>query len=85
MQITAGRIVNYVLANGQVRPLIVTRVRGDELGHVSGVLFFDGSNDAEALPRPAENPAAIPVMDLAAVRHDETKNANTWHWPERVN
>lgn len=84
MKITVGRIVHYVLADGQVRPLIVTKVRGDKLGYVSGVLFFDGTNDAEALPRPASNPAATPVMDIPAVPYDASGRPNTWHWPEWI-
>lgn len=83
-KITVGRTVHYVLADGQVRPLVVTKVRGDELGQVSGTLFFDGSNDAELLPRPAENPATNPIMHVAAVRYEASGWPNTWHWPERV-
>lgn len=83
-KITVGRSVHYVLADGQVRPLTVTKVRGDELSQVNGTLFFDGSNDAEVLPRPAENPATNPIMYVAFVRYDASKSPNTWHWPERV-
>lgn len=40
----AGRIVNYVMANGKVRPFIIVEP-WDSTGIVNGVLLFDGSND----------------------------------------
>jgi hypothetical protein len=82
--VTVGRTVNYVLADGQVRPLNVTRVRGDMLGHVNGVLFFDGSNDALLLPRPRSGPIGEPCKYLAAIPYDANKNPRTWHLPETV-
>ena len=83
-KITVGRRVYYVLKDGQVRPLDVTNVRGDELGHVNGWLSFDGSNDAGLLPREHADPAGNPMMHLADVRYDASKTPGTWHWPERV-
>ena len=79
-----GRDFALICPDGQVRPLNVTHVRGDMLGHVSGVLFFDGSNDALLLPRPRLDPADEPHMYLAAVPYDANKNARTWHLPEKV-
>jgi len=83
-RVTVGRIVNYVLADGQVRPLMVTHVQGAALGHVNGVLFFDGSNDARVLPREHTDPAGQPYMQLAVIRYDANKTPGTWHWPEEV-
>jgi hypothetical protein len=84
--VSAGRIVHYVMADGQVRPLIVTKARRDPLGHVNGVLFYDGSNDYHALPipRPDHDHVGKPFMHLDAIRYDATGNAGTWHWPEKV-
>jgi hypothetical protein len=83
-RVTAGRTVYYVLADGQVRPLIVTRIYGDANGHVNGVLYFDGTNDATLLPRPHTNPAEEPCMYLSMVPYNVSKIPNTWHWPEEV-
>lgn len=83
-RVTPGRTVNCVLSDGQVRPLVVVRVRGDELGHIDGTLFFDGSNDARVLPREHADPAGTPCMFLTAIRYDESKTTGTWHWPEKV-
>ena len=54
------------------------------LNRVDGVLFFDGSNDALALPSPHPNPAGEPCMFLAAIRYDASKSPGTWHWPGNI-
>lgn len=82
-KITVGRSVHYVLKDGQVRPLQVTNVHGDEI-HVNGVLLFDGSNDVGLLPREHADHAGNPFMHLQGIRYDANKTPGTWHWPERV-
>jgi hypothetical protein len=80
--VTEGRIVSYVMKDGQIRPLIVTRVWTQN--DINGVLVFDGSNDAPCLPQEHPNPAGIPVLWLTSVHRDDNKAPGTWHWPERV-
>src|SRR5579859_3110440 len=85
-KVTAGRIVNFVLKDGQVRPLMIVRVWGDSPmpGYINGVLLFDGSNDANVLPHEVPNPVGVPVMWVTSVHYDAAKVPGTWHWPERV-
>jgi hypothetical protein len=92
----AGRIVNYVMKDGQARPLLVARAWGDS-GIVNGVLFVDGSNDDGNLPiqvgpvpRITSEVVGIGLVKAAAtgiwatsVHFDPKKKPGTWHWPER--
>lgn len=51
MKPTIGRVVHYVMADGQVRPMIVTRVFEDGEGDcINGTIFVDGENDLEKMP-----------------------------------
>lgn len=80
--VTVGRTVNYVLKDGQIRPLLVVRVWSPV--YINGVLTFDGSNDANILPCEHPNPAAQPTMWLTSIHYDAEEKPGTWHWPERV-
>lgn len=90
-QVTVGRIVHYVMPNGEHRPAIVVRVWGD--GHsgaqrVQLQVFTDGSNDVHT---PAgEHPEFVSGIYWAtSVLHQEPTEEvpdpeRTWHWPERA-
>jgi hypothetical protein len=84
--VTIGRLVNYVLQDGQIRPLLVVRVWGDVPinGYVNGILYFDGSNDARVLPHEHPNPAGMPMQWVTSIHYDAEKKPGTWHWPERI-
>ena len=78
MKPSVGRIVHYVLKNGQHRPAIVVRNWADEGVYVKemGVnlyVFTDGVND-----RPEYGTAWAP-----SVMFSDAKEEGTWHWPER--
>lgn len=84
--LVAGRLVNYVMANGVVRPFLVVNAFDGE-GTVNGLLFFDGINDAKIQvvhPRP-EPSGALPVfaMLIASVSYSEDLLPGTWHWPQK--
>jgi hypothetical protein len=64
-------MVNYVLANGDLRPFIIVRV-WNEAGNVSGHVFHDGPNDAKI---DQHGPYK------ADVAYDPDKSPETWHWP----
>lgn len=83
----AGRIVHYVLSNGQHRPAIVVRDWSDP--HVTGsdgmvnlIVFADGTNDAGAILGIVSPPglfwATSAHYDAAGTIH------HTWHWIEKV-
>lgn len=66
---TVGRIVNYVLPNGAIRPAIVVRVWDD--GRLQLQQFTDQTNDGE--------PLGI-VWRTSVVEGCEP---GQWHWPVR--
>jgi hypothetical protein len=78
-----GRIVHFVLPNGEHRPAIIVRVF-DPVPTPASVanlqVFLDGSNDA-----PARQPGASDLLWRTSVHQDaETMKPGTWHSPEIV-
>jgi hypothetical protein len=84
-----GRIVHYVLKNGEVRPFNITRVtQGTK--NINGVLAFDGPNDRNHLPDELEIRSEtelragtrwledVPYAEMPA---GKTPVPGTWHWP----
>lgn len=78
------RTVNYVLANGEVRPMILANAHGGKLNHIDGLVFLRESN-ADAGLLPLEVPAGEPYALLREVPEDSTKKTHTWHFPEEAN
>lgn len=78
--LTAGRIVNYVWAPGEVRPMIITKVVDQEKGIVNGTVFVDGPGDVEG-----DSLAAMSgTLWLSNIPHDAEGLAHTWDWPRRL-
>jgi len=84
--LTEGRIVHYVLKNGQHRPAIVVRnwsnpdVPGSD-GMVNLSVFTDGSNDSGAL---GGDSSAQGFFWATSVHYSPLgTEQNTWHWVER--
>lgn len=81
-----GRLVNYVMKDGAIRPFLVVEAF-DGRGLVNGILFFDGKNDAANhvhhlqvhdsgfLP---SHSAWTPGVDFDATG---ALTPGTWHWP----
>jgi hypothetical protein len=67
---TVGRIVHYVLANGEHRPAIACACGAIP---VNLQVFHDGGNDA----------AHSDGEWVTSRSLDETWTPRTWHWPER--
>ena len=74
--LSIGRIVHYVLENGEHRPAIIVRVWNKDPGAVNSVVFLDGSNDT------GSSGGAL-QMWVTSVVFSETPKPNTYHWPER--
>lgn len=84
-----GRIVNYVMGNDEVRPLIVVNPF-DSTGILNGVLLFDGRSDLGKFPVAL---GSVNVADLhenqlctlfvQGVAFDDEGAPGTWHWPSR--
>lgn len=92
--LTEGRIVHYVLQNGEHRPAIVVKVWQqsdyDPEGNVSGLpkspengcsnlqVFMD--SDAEG----KYNDQMLPISWRTSVLYSEEKEPSTWHWIEKA-
>jgi len=94
-----GRIVHFVLPNGEHRPAIVVRVWPEEFPNnpddhtgLNLQVFLDGTNDNEAyagLPLPAKIDTLHGTMWYTSAQYAMTPDGTgiqpgTWHWPERV-
>jgi len=89
---TIGRIVHYVLANGEHRPAIIVRVWPGEYGNdevkdgINVQVFLDGGNDTDAALG-----MGYTTMDerergtawRTSVRYSGESVPGSWHWPER--
>jgi hypothetical protein len=92
--IQVGHRVNYVMKDGQIRPLDVVRIYPHNV--INGVLLFDGLNDQDNIPalnedeempmvRISDAPhreAVMPVMWLTCVHYDAQCAPGTWHESE---
>lgn len=92
----AGRIVNYVLLDKSIRPLLVLDPL-DGTGKVDGDLFFMPATDLGNLPEPltAGPSGHVPefVVGLRGVPYDPSvgdaddltsfPTPGTWHWPKK--
>jgi len=78
-ELTEGRIVHYVMPNGEHRPAIVVRVWDLEIandGYVNLVVFVDGTNDIK--------PFTTTIWEPSVFFNDTDKPVGTWHWIERA-
>jgi hypothetical protein len=90
--LTEGRIVHFVMNDGEHRPAIIVRVwkvSGACEGYVNLQVFTDGTNDRQ--PRTADAPNASDDLNDAietgilwrtSICCSESKEPNTWHWIE---
>lgn len=70
MKPTIGRIVEYVMEDGQIRPAIIVRVWSDICVQLQ--VFTDGDNDGKQGN----------VMWATSVLQDENKSPRSWDWME---
>lgn len=80
-----GRIVHYVMLNGEIRPAIIVRV-WQPIAHPScpGMsnlqVYLDGQNDVQAIA--VSGPPA--TMWQGSVFYSADMRPGTWHWPPRT-
>ncbi len=76
---TEGRMVHFVMADGEHRPAVVVRVWRSQVperpGYCNLQIFTDGSNDGPG------NETGIRWE--TSVFYSEAKEPRTWHWIER--
>lgn len=79
-----GRIVHYVMANGAVRPAIITAVFNTKMdqdeahpGMSNLVVFLDGPNDGVSAGMGSH------TLWVGSASHNADKTPGTWHLPAR--
>lgn len=89
--LTEGRIVHFVMPNGDHRPAVVVNVwhvSGQCEGYVNLQVFTDGSNDLHGLPDDFNDDAREGIKRglywATSKCYSETKEPNTWHWIEKA-
>ncbi len=78
MKPSIGRIVHYVLANGEHRPAIIVRVWSDVC--INLLVFRDGINDPGLLG----GGDGYVQWATSVVQNEDEKSPLSWHWPEKV-
>lgn len=77
-QVTIGKIVHYVLPNGQHRPAIIVKAQaGNDKCQLQ--VFTNGLSDADQLPD-ARNGLVL----IGNVDYSKEPVANTWHLAEKA-
>lgn len=88
--LTEGRIVHFVLPNGEHRPAMVVKVWNKETGYVNLQVFTDGPNDLPAYEGSnwsddMRKAVRSGVMWATSIFPDETsKRGGSWHWIEKA-
>lgn len=91
--LTEGRIVHYVMPDGEHRPAIVVRVwaaSGTCEGYSNLQVFTDGRNDltasnVEFFGHGQEDSIAQGMVWRTSICNDEkAKKPDTWHWIEKA-
>lgn len=73
--LTEGRMVHFVMPNGEHRPAVVVRVWNKETGYVNLQVLTDGSNDGPGCEKG--------IRWETSVDYSEEFGIRTWHWPEK--
>lgn len=86
--LTEGRIVHFVMPNGEHRPAIIVRVwdKREPDGSINLQVFTDGRNDAQYFSNQDQiDEVAGGTFWKASIQFDEdTKPIGTWHWIEKA-
>lgn len=84
--LTEGRMVHFVMQNGEHRPAVVVKVWNTD-GTANLQVWTDGANDTWGVPDSDQRKSAIEHGHFWATSvpfNDTDKGANTWHWIERA-
>lgn len=90
--LTEGRIVHFVMPNGEHRPAIVVKVWSKESGVSNLQVFTDGHNDARFGEIPPEQWGTDSIRQVesglwwrtSVLFDDQEKKPGTYHWIERA-
>lgn len=75
-KVSIGRTVNYVVAEGEIRPMTIVKVWDNEC--VNGVQFRDGTNDDKHDGCITHGQTQL---WRTSVSYDAGGKVGTWHWP----
>lgn len=87
--LTEGRIVHFVMNNGEHRPAIIVKVWNKETGVSNLQVFTDGSNDRRQVSG-EESTAYNDAVDSGILWRTsilpsfDDPQPNTWHWIEKA-
>lgn len=73
--LTEGRIVHFVMPDGEHRPAIVVKVWNKDSGSSNLTVFSDWQNDGKS---------EGPFWATSIMPDEETKLPGTWHWIEKA-
>ena len=76
-----GRLVNYVMKNGAIRPMLV--VSGGDMSP-NGKLFYDSTNDVGNFNGADPQNIGDGVEQMWSVPYSADKKPGTWHWPVKA-
>lgn len=88
--LTEGRIVHYVLPNGEHRPAMVVRVWNKSAGTVNLQVFTDSDNDIAAFAADSgvaqtyKEEIRRGIVWKTSVGYSEKDISGTWHWVEKA-
>ncbi len=83
--LTEGRIVHYVMPDGDHRAAIVVKVWNKDTGVSNLTVFTDWSNDIIGNESDALNALiAAGTFWRTSVEYSEEPKPNTWHWIEKA-
>lgn len=90
--LTSGRMIHYVMPNGEHRPGVITNVWNDR-GLINASVFTDYTNDVPYKKDEEElfrnngvdpNQAAHGHIWKTSISYSEEPKVNTWHWIEKA-
>lgn len=83
--LTEGRIVHFVMNDGDHRCAIVVKVWSQASGVSNLTVFTDHSNDVEGNESQSLNDAiSSGILWRTSVEYSEVPKPNTWHWIEKA-
>lgn len=83
--LTEGRIVHFVMNDGDHRASMVVKVWSKEGGVVNLTVFTDWGNDIEGNGQELLNDQISKgILWRTSVQYSEEPKPNTWHWIEKA-
>lgn len=82
--LTEGRIVHFVMPDGEHRPAIVVKVWDKETGYVNLQVFTDGKNDRIPSETQWNEEVEKGMYWATSIYYSEDHEPISWHWIEKA-